>query len=115
MMSAGFLTRFRTRAGLPQPTGLENIPAPEEPEQIDHKPGQDPLFKQVMNKQRQLAGEDDDTSDGSSYELVEPPTDDMSNDGFSIISNSEAANLDKPEKQVDSNKEEALSLRMVQA
>jgi hypothetical protein len=50
-----------------------------------------------VNEERQLAVEADNTSDNSSYELVEPPADDTSNDSFSIISNLEAANnLDEP-------------------
>jgi hypothetical protein len=66
-------------------------------------------------KECQLAGEANNTSDNSSYKLVEPSTDNMSNGGFSIISNLEAANLDEPDKEVDSNKEAALSLRMMWA
>jgi hypothetical protein len=27
LLSAGFLSRFRTRAGLPEPTGVDDIPA----------------------------------------------------------------------------------------
>ncbi len=116
LLSAGFSTRFRTRAGLPEPTGLNDIPA-EERQQIDHQPGQDPLFEQVLNEERQLG--EDETSDDSSYELVEPPEDDPSDDGLSVISHPDENILDDPpeQEQADNNEEEekGLSARMARA
>jgi hypothetical protein len=93
LLSVGYSTSFRTRASLPKPTGLNNILA-EEREQIYHEPGQDPLFEQVVNKENQLFGEDD-VSDDSSYKFVESPADNTSDDGFSIISHTEADILDE--------------------
>jgi hypothetical protein len=116
ILSEGFSTRFRSRAGLSEPTGINDIPA-EERQQIDHQPGQDPLFEQVLNEERQLG--EDETSDDSSYEFVEPPEDDPSDDGFSVISHSDANILDEPaeQEQADNNEEEekGLSARMARA
>jgi hypothetical protein len=53
ILSEGFLTRYRSRAGLSEPTGIDDIPA-EEQQQIDHQPGQDPLYEQVLKEERQL-------------------------------------------------------------
>jgi hypothetical protein len=114
-LSKGLLTRFRNRAGLPKPTGLNDILA-EERQQIDHQPSQDPLLEQVLNKERQLG--EDDTSDGLSYEFVEPPEDKPSNNGFSVIFHSDANIVDKPEQeQADNNnkEQEGLSSMMARA
>jgi hypothetical protein len=47
-----------------------------------------------VNKEKQLFGEDD-VSDDSSYKFVESPADNTSDDGFSIISHTEADILDE--------------------
>jgi hypothetical protein len=81
----GFSTRFRKKAGLAEPISFKDIPA-DEWQQIEHQPGQDHLYEQVLNEERKYAIEDDISDNLYSYQFVSKCSKDSD---LSFISKSE--------------------------